>query len=199
MTSNQVVEHYLQHHPDLIELAQVADCFKGRNITAQSEGTGPAFVNLADLVDGQIAYGQLKHLADHQADPKHYLQEGDVLVATKGTVFKVAVVEEQPFPLVASANLTILRLKHTIRPHYLKLFLESELGQALLAQADTGKAVINISKQNLLRIPIPKLPLVKQDYAISQYLTGLKDYQRRVARAQQEWDKIRQQVDKALF
>lgn len=199
MTSEKVIEHYLSHHPDLIELAQVAECFKGRNLTAQSDGTGPAFINLADVVDGQIAYDQLKRLPKGSVKPEHYLQAGDVLVASKGTVFKVAVVDDHQLPLVASANLSILRLKHTIRPYYLKLFLDSDLGQALLAQADTGKAVINISKQNLLRISIPKLPLVKQDYAISQYLAGLKDYQRRLARAQQEWDKVQTQVKKALF
>ncbi|AEF25256.1 Type I restriction-modification system specificity subunit [Streptococcus parauberis KCTC 11537] len=76
--------------------------------------------------------------------------------------------------------------------------MDSPIGQALLDEADHGKDVINLSTKDLLDISIPVIPLVKQDYLINNYLRGLNDYHRKLNRAQQEWQHLQNEIEKAL-
>lgn len=63
---------------------------------------------------------------------------------------------------------------------------------------DHGKDVINLSTKELLDIPIPVIPLVKQDYLINHYLRGLTDYHRKLNRAEQEWEYIQNEIQKRI-
>ncbi|WP_019793044.1 restriction endonuclease subunit S, partial [Streptococcus sobrinus] len=154
----------------------------------------------SDMTEFGIDYDHLKTFDDEQDKLQKYLLEtGDVLVASKGTVKKVAVFEGQDFPIVASSNITVLRPIEELNGFYLKLFLESDLGQALIDTADKGKAVLNISTAQLLEIPVPQIPLVKQNYLVQYAYKGQADYERKLARAQQEWEHIKQEVAKNLF
>lgn len=196
----KVSEYYYKESTPKQALGELATCFKGRNLATHDDGQGVAMISLSNIdSQGQIAYDQLKYASSEEISEKHFLQDGDVLVATKGTVKKVAVFQDQGFPIIASANLSILRTKEQLRPHYLKLFLDSQLGKSLLDEADRGRGVMNISRKNLLNIYIPIIPLVKQDYLIQQYLQGLRDYQRKVARAEQEWRNRLDQIERNLL
>lgn len=196
----KVFEHYFSEETLKCPLDDLATCFKGRNLAAKETSGTIAMVNLADLDQfGQITYDQLRWLATDQIDSKHFLQTGDVLVATKGTVKKVAVFDEQAFPIIASANFSVLRPGSDLHPYYLKLFLDSPLGHYLLDEADRGRAVMNISRKNLMSIYIPKLPLIKQNYLAQSYRQGLHDYQRKLYRAEQEWENRQEQLEKNLL
>ena len=50
-----------------------------------------------------------------------------------------------------------------------------------------------------ISIEIPKIPLVKQTYLVQRYEQGLNDYKRKIVRAQQEWQRVRDDVEKNLF
>ena len=78
-------------------------------------------------------------------------------------------------------------------------FLASDLGQALLDETNTGKNVMNLNTQKIISIEIPKIPVIRQAYLIQGYEQGLKDYKRKLARAKQEWQRIRSEVEKNLF
>ena len=127
------------------------------------------------------------------------MQEGDVLIASKGTVKKTAIFHEQDYPFIASANITVLRPIADIAGGYIKLFLDSKLGQELLEETNTGKNVMNLNTQKIVSIEIPKLPALKQAYLLQRYEQGLRDYKRKISRAQQEWQHIRDEVEKNLF
>ena len=74
-----------------------------------------------------------------------------MLIASKGTVHKVAVFEDQgKREVVASSNITVLRPKEKLRGFYIKFFLETDIGRAYLDYADKGKAVLNLSTADLL-------------------------------------------------
>ena len=122
-----------------------------------------------------------------------------MLIASKGTVKKIAVFAEQDGPAIASANITVLRPTSDISGGYIRLFLASDLGQALLDETNTGKNVMNLNTQKIISIEIPKIPSIRQAYLIQVYEQGLKDYKRKLTRAKQEWQHIRDDVEKNLF
>ncbi|MGT2929631.1 restriction endonuclease subunit S [Streptococcus dentasini] len=195
-----LIEGYLANQIVKVPLGQVVRAFKGKAVSSKAEPGEISYINLSDMTEFGIDYSQLKTFQESKDKlPKYLLETGDVLVASKGTVKKVAVFEEQDYPIVASSNITVLRPIGEISGFYLKLFLESDLGQELLATADHGKGILNISTAQLLEIPIPKLPPVKQNYLVQYANQGLADYQRKLARAQQEWEYVKQEVEKNLY
>ncbi|WP_165213334.1 restriction endonuclease subunit S [Streptococcus tangpeifui] len=196
----RLVEDYLANQVEKLPLGQVARAFKGKAVSSKADPGRVSYINLSDMTEFGIDYQNLKTFDEEiEKLQKYLLETGDVLVASKGTVKKVAVFEEQLFPVVASSNITVLRPSETLSGFYLKLFLESEVGQALLDTADHGKGVLNISTAQLLEIPIPQIPLVKQDYLVQYANRGRADYQRKIARAQQEWQYIKEEVEKNLY
>ena len=92
-----------------------------------------------------------------------------------------------------------MRPKEGTNGYYLKFFLDSEEGRRQLKAADHGRAVMNINTKELSSIKIPNIQPVKQSYMAQRYVQGLADYKRKLARANQEWEKIQADIERQLF
>lgn len=196
----ETIADYMTSSTAKVAIKDVTEHFKGKAVSRLGDEGNVAVINLSDMTSMGINYAALKRIEmDKRAVLRYLLQDGDVLIASKGTVKKIAVFSEQNQPVIASANITVLRPTGGVLGGYIKLFLESPLGQALLDEANTGKAVMNVSTQKLISIEIPKIPLVKQTYLVQRYEQGLNDYKRKIVRAQQEWQRVRDDVEKNLF
>ncbi|WP_300208319.1 restriction endonuclease subunit S [uncultured Streptococcus sp.] len=196
----ETIADYITSSTAKVAIKDVTEHFKGKAVSRLGDEGNVAVINLSDMTSMGIDYAALKRIKmDKRAVLRYLLQDGDVLIASKGTVKKIAVFSEQNQPVIASANITVLRPTGGVLGGYIKLFLESPLGQALLDEANTGKAVMNVSTQKLISIEIPKIPLVKQTYLVQRYEQGLNDYKRKIVRAQQEWQRVRDDVEKNLF
>ncbi|PZO96439.1 MAG: restriction endonuclease subunit S [Streptococcus pyogenes] len=193
------IRAYLEDGRPKIRLAEVTECFKGKAIAKQLPPGDFRLINLSDMGNEGIHYESLRSFQqDRRQLLRYILEDGDVLIASKGTVKKVCVFHQQDHETLASSNITVLRPISHVRGYYIKFFLDSMIGQAFLEAADHGKNVMNLSTKELLEIPIPELPLVKQDYLISRYLRGYNDYQRKMLRAKQEWDHLRAEIERHL-
>ncbi|MGT2934720.1 restriction endonuclease subunit S [Streptococcus castoreus] len=195
----KLIRDYLADGREKVRLGEVVDCFKGKAVSRKVESGDFGLINLSDMGSLGIQYDHVRtfHM-DRRQLLRYLLEEGDLLIASKGTLKKVCIFHKQDREMVASSNITILRPQQKLRSYYIKFFLESPIGQAFLEAADHGKEVINLSTKELLDIPIPVIPLVKQDYLINQYLRGLNDYRRKLKRAEQEWKFIQNEIQKGL-
>ena len=183
-----------------VSLSDVTEHFKGKAVSKLGDTGNVSVVNLSDMTETDIDYDHLKKIdAEQDSVSRYLLEDGDVLIASKGTVKKVAVFHDQDRAIIASANITVLRPTADISGTYIKLFLESELGQELLETTNTGKNVMNLNTKKIVSIQIPKLQPLKQAFLIQRYEQGLKDYKRKITRANQEWQHIRDDVEKTLF
>lgn len=168
---NNNIEAYLTNGKEKVALGEAVDCFKGKAVSSKAEPGDVGLINLSDMGTLGIQYHQLRTFQmDRRQLLRYLLEDGDVLIASKGTLKKVCVFHKQNRDVVASSNITVLRPQKLLRGYYIKFFLDSPIGQALLDAADHGKDVINLSTKELLDIPIPVIPLVKQDYLINHYL-----------------------------
>ena len=186
----QLIIDYEANTDKLVRLGDVVDQFKGKAVPAKAEPGEFAVINLSDMTPYGIAYDDLKTFSEERRKLLRFLlEDGDVLIASKGTVQKVAVFEDQGNrEVVASSNITVLRPKEKLRGFYIKFFLETDIGRAYLD-----------STADLLDIKIPEIPIVKQDYQIAAYLRGRADFHRKMVRAEQEWKNIQHNVTEALF
>ena len=193
---SELIEKYEANPIAKVSLSDVTEHFKGKAVSKLGDTGNVSVVNLSDMTETDIDYDHLKKIdAEQDSVSRYLLEDGDVLIASKGTVKKVAVFHDQDRAIIASANITVLRPTADISGTYIKLFLESELGQELLETTNTGKNVMNLN----VSIQIPKLQPLKQAFLIQRYEQGLKDYKRKITRANQEWQHIRDDVEKNLF
>ncbi|MCQ2773062.1 MAG: restriction endonuclease subunit S, partial [Bacilli bacterium] len=130
---------------------------------------------------------------------RYLLEEGDVLVATKGFAVKIAVYEKQSRMVIASSNLCVIRPSKLLNGTYLKLFLESETGMKLIKSLQRGTTIVNINYQDICELEVPVPPMDEQLEIANEYNAGLNLYKKTITAAENAWSMIKKSVNKKLF
>ena len=139
-----------------IELKDIATMFRGFNVGAKNKESSDGkyrIVRLSDVQDGKILMDTIsRYDIENNAKVGMYeLKEGDVILSIRGNSLKAAVVPEDDEDLLLSQNFIGIRCKKDLNPDYLKVFLESPLGQYLLSNKMSGTAIPTLSKKILKR------------------------------------------------
>ena len=182
-------------------LSEVAEVFRGKAITEKVDGGNVSVINISNISNIGIDYGNLETINEEERKVARYLlQDGDVLITTKGFSIKVAVFEKQPKMCVASSNLYVIRTQSKLlNGTYLKLFLESDVGIKLLKSLQRGTAIININYQDINQLEVPIPPLDDQMEVVYEYRQGLDLYVKTINAAESAWKAIKADVQKKLF
>ncbi len=114
---------------------------------------------------------------EYAPKPDIEVRPGDVLITRAGPINRVGIacsVRVTPPHLMLSDKIVRLRLNSSILPEYLVLALATPASQEYFRQGKTGLAAsqVNISRENLLRMPIVIPPLEEQRRIVA-YLDDL--------------------------
>lgn len=185
-------ESYLNYQSSKVRksaLGDVSEVFRGKAVTRKDPDGNIGVVNISNLGDYEIDYTGLEHLQEEERKVFNYLlQEGDVLLPARGTAIRTAVFHTQSYPCIASSNLIVIRPDSKILDStYLKIFLDSPIGNKLISSAQQGTTVMNISYRDLkiLEVPIPSLDTQKA--VVKEYLEELTKYREAIAAAEKRW------------
>lgn len=155
------------------------------------EPTDYQYLMLANIQRGQIdsTLPYIKGVQDNQR--KYCLKNHDLILSKNGAPFKIAVAEVQPGKtILANGNLYIIEIdEEKADPFFVKAFLESEKGAALLKSITVGAAIPNIGVEALKKLPIPNVPLEEQHELATKYLAKVDEitlYQRKLQKAYEE-------------
>jgi type I restriction enzyme S subunit len=126
---------------------------------------GTPVINPMHLVDGMIVPSDNMTVADRKKRDlsRHLLVEGDIVVARRGELGRVAVVDQ-----VSAGNLCgtgCLRLRPTrslVRTGYLSMLLSSAPLRGYFDTASVGSTMDNLSAETLLAAPVLVPPLDEQ-------------------------------------
>ena len=149
------------------------------------------YLMLANIQHGQID-ADLPYIKGIQDNQRKYCLKNHALILSKnGLPFKVAVAEVQPGKTVlANGNLYIIEIdEDQADPYYVKAFLESEKGTALLKSITVGATIPNIGIEALKKIQIPMIPLDQQHMLAARYLAVVDEiaiFQRKLQKAYEE-------------
>lgn len=153
----------------------IEEIFRGALISsAELDGiksdttTAYQYLTSTGIQDGLIS-NELQYLSEGAEKYKRYcLQNGDLVITKNGSPFKVAIAEvASNQKIIANGNVFVIRLKEKEADRfYIKAFLESDKGQAILARAAVGSVMpmLTINALNNMSISLP--PLQKQ-YEVS--------------------------------
>jgi type I restriction enzyme M protein len=174
-----------------VSLGTVAELFRGiLPPKDQGEELNYKIINLSDIQAGKINFDNLSFVSvsDFKKANRYEVRQGDLLLASRGTALKIAVVPETSENLVLSNNFICIRTKGKYDPYFLKYFLESPVGVHYLEASKRGSAVTVLSTKDISSIPIPALPLEMQQEIANGFLQTDKELEEVVltARKKQE-------------
>lgn len=144
-------------------LKDVAEITRGVQLRKEEEEAlalnGTAYyLNIKDIQDGSICFEGARMIRPKSMDwdEKFRIREDDILITSKGTLLKIAIVGDSPPEAYICGNLTLLRVdKERYHPYILYEFLISEEGIRALESIQSGTTIRVLNNANLegLRIP----------------------------------------------
>lgn len=179
-----------------VKLKEVAEVFRGKSVMKDDIQPGKVGVlNISNLEDGEILLDSLDTIQEEERKIKRYqLLKDDIVLTCRGTVNKVAVFPETERVVIASANIIAIRLNKSVLPGYLKIFLESPVGQMLIKSFQRGTTVMNINPGDLGELEIPMLPIEKQRQIVEVFKAEHRKYRQALAEIEQRWSKEREWI-----
>lgn len=188
-------EDYLNYQKSSVRkdlIGNVAQVFRGKAITKKDVTGNIGVVNISNIGEYKIDYDGLDHLDEKERKVSNYLlQEGDVLLPARGTAIRTAVFHKQSYPCIASSNVIVIRPDETmLNSVYLKIFLDSPLGNKLISGAQQGMMVMNISYKDLNVLEIPMPTLEEQTKKAKEYTEQLNEYRSTIAKAEEKWNTV---------
>ena len=100
---SELIEKYEANPITKVSLSDVKEHFKGKAVSKLGDTGNVSVVNLSDMTETGIDYDHLKKIdAEQESVSRYLLEDGDVLIASKGTVKKVAVFHDQDRVIIAS-------------------------------------------------------------------------------------------------
>ena len=127
------------------------------------------------------------------------MKSGDLLIPARGTAIRIAIFEEQSYPVIASSNVIVIRANDgRLSTTFLKVFLDSPLGRKILLARQQGTTVMNISYKELNDIEIPLPTIEEQEEIANEYKHELEIYKDTIYKAEKRWndtlDKLRNKI-----
>lgn len=166
---------------NLVDLTSVVDILRGSPLTVSSfneikssQATPYRILTSSNIENGIIDYESLSYINDGDKYEKFSLKKNDIVLTSKSTKVKVAVVNEEPDGLIiVIGGMIILRPKtDDIDSTFLKLFFDSNRGKSILSSVQKGIVITTISYENLTRIKVP-CPSLDQQRTLSKKYNSL--------------------------
>nr|WP_307990642.1 N-6 DNA methylase [uncultured Niameybacter sp.] len=121
-------------------------------------------ISLGNIQDGNIILDDTSKVTpEPRWESLYTLEEGDLLITSKGNVMKIALVGKEIKNAIVTANLFCIRVdSNKYTPELLKYYLESEKGQKLLEALTRGAIIKSLASSDLEQLLIPNINLREQ-------------------------------------
>lgn len=168
-----------------ILLSDVSKIYKGSQYTLgnfkdkiSTTKTKYRLLSSSDINEGIINWEALPYVNDDPKLDKFVIHKGDVIITSKSTIVKVAVVDIEPEEnVVLIGSLFGVRTdKDKLNPTFLKMFLESIDGSKLLKNLMKGSVIVTIPLEEFKNILLPNVDITFQNEIAKKYEVKLSAY-----------------------
>ena len=179
---------------ELIKLEDIADVRKSQLFKDEEKGLeifeiSPSDFNKAGFT---LECGKIKKIESQKNRLDTYkLEPYDVLLSTKGTIGKVAIIGKIDKPIIASQAIQVIRLKEDKEEKaiILYMFLKSNIGQTILTSITSGTVMPQISTVEIKSLGIPKLTEESEKIIFLNFNNEIEMYNK-IHHLEQEIEKI---------
>ena len=195
------IKRFIQSETHKVKMKELAETFRGKAIMKNNIKPGEfSILNISNIEDGEILFDSMDTIDEEERKLKRYeLVAGDVVITCRGILNKVAVFPTTVRKVIASANVIVIRPKQDINSEYLKIFLESLVGETLLKSFQRGSTIMNINPSDIGEMEVLIPPLNRQIEIAQHYIKGLLEYRESIRTANSKWTSIKNNsYDKVL-
>lgn len=184
-----------------VKLRDVADIFRGKSILKQDLRAGNIKVlNISNIEDGDVKLDKLETMDEEERKIKRYeILPGDLVMACRGTVNKLAIFPEAESTVIASANIIVIRFRASMISGFARIFLESPVGMTLIQSFQRGTTVMNLNPSDVGGIELPLLPLDEQINRVNRYNEEKEQFNHSVREATDRWEQVKNKLYSELY
>lgn len=148
-------------------LGDIAQITRGAQVPKRAdvvEDGDVYFLNIKDIQEKRIQYEGADKVRSTNSvcKGKYRIQKDDILITSKGTALKLAIVEDYSPEAYISGNLTLIRVNpEKYHPYVLFEYLNSRQGQISLERIQSGTTIRILSNASLQKLKIPEYHLEK--------------------------------------
>lgn len=195
------IQKFKSSNLEKAKLKDLAEVFRGKSILKNDTTLGNiAILNISNIENGEINYSHMDTIEEEERKIKRYeLIDGDVVLSCRGTAIKAAVFRDQAKTIIASANVIVIRPTDKIFGEYIKIFLESPIGMAMIKSFQRGTTVMNINHSDIMEMEIPIIPLREQQEMINEYKAEFNRYKGTIGEAERRWENTKQNLYNKLI
>lgn len=194
------------NHIDMVEFSSIAQIRRGVQVNKgklDALNTGSRrthyLISIGNIIDDKIVVNESDKIQiESKWEGVYEVKKGDVLITSKGTQFKVAIVEDD-IKAIVSANLFIVRTYDDIYlPEILKYYLESELGQSLIQGIIKGTAIKSIAYKDIQKFLVPNIDMKTQRNVVIKIKQSQNDYNDRICEAKKIYNEEQKEIKNIL-
>ncbi|ULL19577.1 restriction endonuclease subunit S [Paenibacillus sp. H1-7] len=184
-----------------VKLRDVADIFRGKSVLKQDLRAGNIKVlNISNIDDGEVKLDQLETIDEEERKVKRYeILPGDLVMACRGTVNKLAIFPEAEGTVIASANIIVIRFKASMISDFAKIFLESPVGITMIQSFQRGTTVMNLNPSDVGEIELPLLPHDEQINRVNRYNEEKERFKQTIREATDRWVQVKNKLYSELY
>ena len=190
----------------MIELSSIAQIKRGvqipKNKMEALKGNKAThyMISLGNIQDGEIILDETSKVEPEERWKQLYeLEEGDILLTSKGNVMKIAMVDKAIKNAIVTANLFCIRVnKDKYSPQVLKYYLESEKGMQFLDTLTRGTIIKSLASSDLEKLLVPKISLREQGTIIKLIERVEEDYQKDLEIANRRYQEGQASINEIL-
>lgn len=167
-----------------IKLDEIADVFAGVNFSSRQDSShtveGIPILNVANITDEGRITGEYKTMNADRDMSRFTVRQGDLVISSRGTVAKAAIVEKEQDGFIISSNLIGVRMKNNKIPaEFLDLYLRSIYGRREVLKVQKSSAMfvhLTVNSVRSINIPIAseeEMVKVKNFLNLSKTITAM--------------------------
>lgn len=200
-----ILDGFMSKFDKVVKLQEVCEVFRGKVVKKNKDSDlangNVGFVNISNITAWDLDCTNLEKIEiDEDRKIRNYiLEDGDLLLASRGTIVKCAIFREQAIKCIASPNITIIRPKtKVLSSEYLKVFFDSTPGRIALDALKQGDIVVAISYQELKNLKVPIPPMDEQKKIEMKFREELNAYKETKRQAETRWANAQTEIFEML-
>ena len=132
-------------------------------------------ITSTDIVDGMVDWGTCCFVSKvrYSQDPNIIVQENDTLISKDGTIGKVGIVQNIPFPSTLNSGIFVVRPKlDNVYKKYLAFAFKSIYFQDFINRLTAGSTIVHLYQKDIVKFVFPVPPIAEQR-AIAEALSDV--------------------------
>jgi len=138
-------------------------------LVSDYQNEGVPLIRISNInQNGELIFMDVTYISEELASglSNYRVSEGDIIISQRGTLGLNAIVKSDFNNAIISANFIAIKELNSMKPKFLKYFLDTETAKIQLERRISGQVQIKLTTEDIKSIKVPKIDKNKQNQLI---------------------------------